>query len=51
MKINKEELIKRLKIDSGDEEVDHGNADDLLLEYIDDNEITEAFNSVDKWYA
>lgn len=49
--VDKKELIRILKRDTGDKEVDHGNADDALLDFINDKEITEAFNSVDKWYA
>lgn len=51
--MEKKELLKRLKEEctSGDEEVDHANADELLLEYIDDEEITKAFNEIDKWYT
>ena len=28
-----------------------GKADDILLKYINDPDITEAFNRWDKWYA
>jgi hypothetical protein len=34
-----------------DEEIAHGRADEMLLEYIGDPEITEAFNNIPKWYA
>lgn len=30
---------------------DHENADRLLLKYIDDERITEAFNEIEKWYS
>lgn len=40
------ELKKYLDIESA-----HIEADNLLLEYISDDEITEAFNDIDKWYA
>jgi hypothetical protein len=50
--MTKEELLKALsECDEGDEEVNHVKADDLLLEYINDPEITLAFESIDKWYA
>lgn len=39
------------KLSSGDEEVDHIRADDLLLAYIDDDKVREAFDSIDKYYA
>lgn len=35
----------------GDPEVDHRMADDALLTYINDPEITEAFHAIRKWYA
>lgn len=34
-----------------DPESDHADADDLLLELIDDQEVTDAFNAIRKWYA
>lgn len=29
----------------------HFEADDLLLEYINDEEIKEAYRNIEKWYA
>lgn len=50
--MNKEELIEALKnCNTGCEEANHLNADDLLLEYIDDDRVTEAFDDINKWYA
>jgi len=49
--MNKEELIKILKTMTDDCEGDHGKSDEALLKFINDEEITEAFNSVGKWYA
>lgn len=49
--MNKEELIRILRTDSEDKEDDHIKSDEALLEYINDEKITEAFNSVDKWYS
>lgn len=50
--MTKEELILKLKnCNSGDEEIDHSNADRILLEYINDEEVTKAFHDIDKWYA
>lgn len=48
----KQELIDKLKEFAKAEtpEYKHAEADDLLLEYINDPEITEAFDSIDKWY-
>ena len=54
--MTRDELICRLNfIASGglkdDEEVMHVKADEALLEYINDPEVTKAFDSIDKWYA
>jgi hypothetical protein len=51
--MTKEELIKELKElkDLGDPEIAHGRADDALLNYINDAEVTDAFNSIEMWYA
>jgi hypothetical protein len=50
--VTKEELLVVLADDMGhDLEVAHSNADDALLAYIGDPEITSAFYSVTKWYA
>lgn len=52
MRLTKEELIRRLRSFPGDDkEIEHALADQLLLDFIDDDEITDAFESVDKWYA
>lgn len=34
-----------------DPEANHGYADELLLKYINDREITQAYDSIKKWYA
>jgi hypothetical protein len=50
--MNKNELLKALsECFKGDEEINHIEADDLLLEYINDSEIKLAFESIKKWYA
>lgn len=50
--MTKEELIAKLQdVDSGDEEKDHRLADRLLLEYINDPEVTVAFFDIPKWYS
>ena len=53
--MTKDELIKCLKdIKNGksrDVEDNHGRADDLLLAYIDDEEVTDVYESILKWYA
>lgn len=59
-KITKAELIKKLKglltdysrADHFKNEEDiHMEADALLLEFIDDAEVTKSFDSLPKWYA
>ena len=52
--IDKQELLRRLKELAElneDTKCDHETADFLLLEYINDSEITESFEAVSKWYA
>ncbi len=44
------EYLKELK-NHCDTESAHIEADNLLLEYICDDEITEAFKDIEKWYA
>jgi hypothetical protein len=46
----REKLIKAFN-GPGDKELTHMDADDLLLEYINDPEVTRIFNEADKWYA
>ena len=43
--------LKEIVENSGDIEADHCKADDLLLAYINDPEVTAAFEAIDKWYA
>lgn len=53
-KISREELISKLKELIGDEtdpEASHAEADELLLNYINDPEIEKAFEEVPKWYS
>lgn len=51
--IGKVELIEKLKIlqKKVDKEVAHIEADSLLLQYINDEDVTEAFEDINKWYA
>jgi hypothetical protein len=52
--MSKEQLIaslRRLSEGAVDEEIAHGNADRLLLEFINDPEVTEAWENIPKWYA
>lgn len=52
-KLTKDELLERLRecAQDSDREAAHGAADEALLDYIDDFEITDTYNEVDKWYA
>jgi hypothetical protein len=51
----KDELLRALRalIDEfdGDTEQRHVDADNLLLKFIGDPAVTEAFHAIDKWYA
>lgn len=51
--MTKEKLIEELKKCelNGDTECAHSNADDLIIEYINDPEIKAAYDAVDKWFA
>lgn len=52
--MTKDELLKILNENAserGDHEAEHRNCDDALLAYINDPDITEAFNRGTKWYA
>ncbi len=50
-----EELIKELKRIKDeyehDQECAHIEADQLLLKYINNEEVTEIFDSIEKWYS
>ena len=35
----------------GDYERGHARADSLLLEFINDHDVTEAYDKIGKWYA
>ena len=49
----KEKLLLALNNLSGggDVECQHGEADYLIIEYIGDEEIKEAYHNIEKWYA
>ena len=50
--MTKEDLLLKLKSFTGrDPEVEHRQADSALLDYIDDEEITDAFWAIKKWYS
>ena len=53
MNTKKNELLEKLNrlSESGDSESAHVEADSLVLEYIGDKEITEAFLKLERWYA
>lgn len=55
--MSREELIVRLELIAKrretrrDPEMDHAEADELLLAYINDAGVSMAFESIEKWYA
>lgn len=51
--MTKAELLEKLKAcrESDDPEFAHGEADDALVEFINDEEVAEAFYAVERWYA
>lgn len=52
--MTKEELLEALKEiykNEGDKEMAHVRADNSLLEYINDEDITNAYEEIEKWYA
>ena len=51
--ITKEDLLKHLQElrEESDIELGHAEADALLLEFIDDHDISLAFRAIKKWYA
>jgi hypothetical protein len=50
--LTKEELLKKLAVcNNGDIETGHADADDALIEFINDEDIAKAFNALPKWYA
>ena len=44
------DIIRSQETGDFDTEMDHVTADELLLEYINDSEVSELFNSIHKWY-
>jgi len=50
--MDKAELLRKLKdLGEDDPEIGHKLADRLLLEYINDVDVSEAFDFISKWYA
>ena len=57
--MTKPELIEKLRVLQGDyyevpginPDKNHSEADGLLLEYINDPEVTEAFLEIMRWYS
>lgn len=53
--MNKEQLIQELircqRVGEADAEKAHSDADDALIEFINDSEVKEAFELINKWYA
>ena len=52
MKITKEQLLEMLeKCNDNDAESGHIEADNYLLDYIDDEKVRKAFDELHKWYV
>jgi hypothetical protein len=53
MKMTRDEALAQLRecAKPGDAEISHILADEILLALIGDQEITEAFEAIKKWYA
>ena len=51
--MNIKELKEKLKSinPNWDVEMNHVRADELLLEYINDPEVTQLFDNIEKWYV
>lgn len=51
--MTKHELLAALElyVDWGDPEIGHAKADEALLAFINDKDITAAFEAVPRWYA
>jgi hypothetical protein len=53
MALSRKQLVHALTAltEANDAEVAHSAADQLLIEYIDDEEIADLFKSIVKWYS
>ena len=50
--MTRDELLAKLKSLPGDDwEGEHFDADEALLAYINDDEITDAFHKLGRWYG
>lgn len=51
--MTRDDLLAKLRAmaEGGDPEGNHSDADDLLLEYINDAEVKTAYHAIEKWYA
>lgn len=51
--MNRDDLLVLLRSmhGDGDPEIYHPKADQALLAYINDPEITEAYEAIERWYA
>lgn len=54
-KLTKSELLRNLQravnFEFGDEEINHWIADTLLIKYINDPEVENLWDKIDRWYA
>lgn len=57
--ISRDELLQELRAAADrcerpggcDAEIEHGSADDLLIRYINDQDVTDAYERITRWYA
>lgn len=51
--MTRDELLAKLRKCAADRDTEgaHSNADTALLDYIADDEISELYGQIDKWYA
>jgi hypothetical protein len=53
--MERDDLLRLLQIiaeqQNGDPEIAHSNADQALLDYINDEEVTVAYEAIEKWYG
>ena len=51
-KISRKELLDKLEeLREADPEIGHVEADEALLDYINDKEVEDAFEKIEKWYS
>ncbi len=49
--MTRQELLERLRALNDSNPELHIKADELLIEFIDDKDVAEAFDAIEKWYS